>query len=276
MRELRRILKNTNIGNFLPSETKIRKVQADLTQHLSIEKVDCGKMTFKKVEKGGEVSYKEKPYIRVKKLIPFINEIVNNIQSFRQDEEFECKIWVLFSVDKGRNSMKFHLEIINDSKSGSRDVVHPFALYEASDSIENLWKVFSVFQTELKKLQEPDFILDNGKKVKIFLGGDYDYISKCLGHQGQGATYPSPTDLVTLSHLRNHTGKGHNKKDCDIPMRDIHNYQLNYAENLRDDRVDNLRTLGKEHNSVINGMLFPISTLRNVVPSILHIHLGIV
>ena len=59
-------------------------------------------------------------------------------------------------------------------------------------------------------------------------------------------------------------------------MRDINNYQLNYAENLRDDRVDNLRTLGKEHNSVIDGMLFPISTLRNVVPSILHIHLGIV
>ena len=49
MRELRRILKNTNIGNFLPSETKIRKVQADLTQHLSIKKVDCGKMTFKQV-----------------------------------------------------------------------------------------------------------------------------------------------------------------------------------------------------------------------------------
>ena len=46
MRELRRILKNTNIGNFLPSETKIRKVQADLTQHLSMEKVECGKNDF--------------------------------------------------------------------------------------------------------------------------------------------------------------------------------------------------------------------------------------
>ena len=76
-------------------------------------------------------------------------------------------------------------------------VVHPFCLYEAPDSLENLWKVFSVFRKDILTLQNPDFVLNNGRKIKLFLEGDYDFLSNCLGHQGQAATFPSLTDLVT-------------------------------------------------------------------------------
>ena len=37
-----------------------------------------------------------------------------------------------------------------------------------------------------------------------------------------------------------------------------------------------MRKHGKDHNSVVNDMLFPIADLDNVVPALLHIHLGIV
>ena len=125
-------------------------------------------------------------------------------------------------------------------------------------------------------MQEPNFMLDNGSEVKVFLGGDYDFLSKCLGHQGQAATYPSLTDLVTLEHLRNHLGSAHNKK-CNINLRDVDDYIKNDAENLQDDRAKcNARKNAKEHNSVIDAMLFPLSNLDNLVPSILHIHLGVV
>ena len=66
-----------------------------------------------------------------------------------------------------------------------------------------MWKIFSYYHTIICELQKEDFRLD-GHKIKIFLGGDYDFLSKCLGHQGQASTYPSMTDLVTLEHLRNH------------------------------------------------------------------------
>ena len=46
---------------------------------------------------------------------------------------------------------------------------------------------------------------------------------------------------------------------------------------MLDERANNnFRKNGKEHNSVIDLMLFPLKTLKNLVPSILHIHLGIV
>jgi len=39
--------------------------------------------------------------VRVKKLIPFINSVFNKIKNFRNDAEFNEKIWIFFSGDKG-------------------------------------------------------------------------------------------------------------------------------------------------------------------------------
>ena len=71
MQELRRVLKNTNIGNFIPSESKIRKEQSELTSYLPEDHFEFGKMTFQ-FGSNDEITYKERAYVRVKKLIPFI------------------------------------------------------------------------------------------------------------------------------------------------------------------------------------------------------------
>ena len=85
------------------------------------------------------------------------------------------------------------------------------------------------------------------------------------------------TDLVTLEHLRTHSNVSHCRKNCEVKSRDINNYHQNLAENLTDDRNSgNMRKCGKEHDSIIKGMLFPILCLANIVLSILHIILGIV
>lgn len=60
-----------------------------------------------------------------------------------------------------------------------------------------------------------------GHKVQVFLAGDYDFLSKYLGHQGQSSSYPL-----------------------------------------------------KDHNSVIDTMIFPIKCLHNTLNT--NIHLGIV
>lgn len=86
--------------------------------------------------KSNEDIFEERAFIRVKDLISFIKEIYGKVTSFRSDKGFNDYIWILFSGDKGGNSMKFHLEIINDSRSGSRDAVHPFCMFEAPDTHE--------------------------------------------------------------------------------------------------------------------------------------------
>ena len=65
--------------------------------------------------------------------------------------------------------MKFLFSGVNYKKNGSVDNNHIFCLYQASDCLENMWKVFSAHIPELKKMQSPDFQI-NGTNVRIFLG----------------------------------------------------------------------------------------------------------
>ena len=85
--------------------------------------------------------------------------------------------------DKGGNHMKFHVEIINSWKAGSVDNVHIYCMFEAADTYENMMKVWEPFQSEIKKMYDPEFKIQ-GRPVKIFVGGDYHYLDDMLGHQG--------------------------------------------------------------------------------------------
>ena len=118
------------------------------------------------------------------------------------------------------------------------------------------------------RLQSKEFSLI-GHKVKVFLGGDYHFLGDCLGHQGSAATCPSSKDLVTLEHLRNHSGTAHTPEDCLIPERTIEDLEDSYNENLVE-RGGRLRKTRKFHESVINRPLFPIKSLSHVLPPILH------
>ena len=215
------------------------------------------------------------PFIRVTDLKEFLKAIFDGLPGERDPNLFDNEIWVLFAGDKGGGSMKFHLEIINSITSGSVDNVHIFCMYEGADTVENMWKVFHVFQQPITDLQEGNFRIE-GRRIRVFLGGDFHFLDDVLGHQGSAATYPSSTDLVTLEHLRNHAGKPHNPENCQIDLRTIEHYHLSYNENLCDDRNGgNTRENGKHHFSVVDKMLFPLQNLACVVPPVLHILLGI-
>ena len=79
--------------------------------------------------------------------------------------------------------MKFHLEIVNSSMSASVDNVHIFCMFEAADTVENMWKVFAVFQKQISTIQDPSVTLGDCP-VRLFLGGDFHFLDDCLGHQG--------------------------------------------------------------------------------------------
>jgi len=138
-------------------------------------------------------------------------------------------------------------------------------------------KVLSPFQQSFRDLQQEDFRLD-GHRVEVFLGGDYHFLDSCLGHQGSSATFPSSKWDMTKAHLQNHSGKPHTPRDCsDIGRRTIEELEAFYNKNLCKDRhVENIRKTGKFHGSIFHRSVFPISTLDNVVPPVLHIMLGIV
>ena len=62
LRDMRNVLRNTGMANFLPSEPKIRKEQSSLTSHISKEKVEIGKALLQ--TKSGDDRPSEKAFVR--------------------------------------------------------------------------------------------------------------------------------------------------------------------------------------------------------------------
>ncbi|XP_065678572.1 uncharacterized protein LOC136093529 [Hydra vulgaris] len=274
-RRLRRILCNLG-ARILPSEPKIRQEQEMQTMHVSKEHVTVKSMLLYPSANEAPCLV---PVLMVKNLITYIEEVFNSLHvrdHFNSDVGFCEEVWLLFAGDKGGKYMKFHFEVVNSKSSGSVYDVHLFCMYQGSDCRENIALVLGHYANDIKRIQSSDFKL-KGKIVKLFLGGDFHFIDDVLGHQGSAASFPSSTDLVKLNSLRNHASMPHTPANCNILRRTIQSLESAYNENLCEDRQGgNLRALGKFHNSIIAPVIFPIITLDNVVPPVLHIMLGVV
>ena len=272
MRDLTLMLKNAGT-HIIPSERQRKKVKVSRTTHVAKEKLEIGQMYLKRLQKDKEGT-SSCPYVKVIDLIDFVQAIYDNGE-MKEDPGFKNEVWLLFTGDKGGNSMKFVVAVVNDVKHGSVDNNHIFCLYQASDNLENLWKVFSPYINQVKTMQSPDFRIDE-KIVKIFLGGDYHFLDAMLGHGGSSSSYPSSADFVELQHLRQHGSAKHSIEDCGIALRTVEWYQTYFRGNYLDLRREGaLNENAKFHYSVIDKMLFPIKDLDNVVPAVLHIYLGI-
>ena len=271
VRNLRSCLSNLKV-NIFPSERKMRNFQRPLTSHVNAMSVETGFMGLHKTAADEMVT--SRPYVRVKDLESYISEFLQS-ETLIENDQFNGRLWLLFGGDKGGQHMKFHVECLNTSKAGSVDNVHIFCMFEAADTLDNMWKVFYPFRQQINDLQQPGKTI-LGKKLEIFLGGDYHFLDDCLGHQGSSASFPSSSDLVQLQHLQTHGGMPHTPESCPTSIRSVKHYAESYNENLSDSRNGyNRRENGKYHYSVIEQMLFPIKSLDRVVPPGLHIMLGI-
>ncbi|XP_065682194.1 uncharacterized protein LOC136095467 [Hydra vulgaris] len=274
-RRLRRILCNLG-ARILPSEPKIRQEQEMRTMHVSKEHVTVKSILLYPSANEAPCLV---PVLMVKNLITYIEEVFNSLHvrdHFNSDVGFCEEVWLFFAGDKGGKYMKFHFEVVNSKSSGSVYDVHLFCMYQGSDCRENIALVLGHYANDIKRIQSSDFKL-KGKIVRLFLGGDFHFIDDVLGHQGSAASFPSSTDLVKLNSLRNHASMPHTPANCNILRRTIQSLESAYNENLCEDRQGgNLRALGKFHNSIIAPVIFPIITLDNVVPPVLHIMLGVV
>ena len=192
-----------------------------------------------------------------------------------QEGAFDDKWWLLFGGDKGGQHMKFHVEILNSVNVGSVDNVHLYCMFEATDSYENMCKVWINYRSQIQAMQEESFKM-NGRGVHVFLGGDWSFLDESLGHGGSSSSFPSCLDKVELNHLKNHAEKPHTPENCPVELRTVRDYHENLAENYLDDRNHGDRHKnGKFHCSVVEEMLFPLTDLNRLVPAVLHINLGI-
>ena len=72
----------------------------------------------------------------------------------------------------------------------------------------------------------------------------------------------------------------HTPETCQVYLRTVEEIDEHHVANVTDDRMEGsgraMAARGKLHKSIVSSPVFPIGSLGNVVPPVLHITLGIV
>ena len=111
----------------------------------------------------------------------------------------ESEVWVKVGGDHGQGSLKFSLALVNTKNPNSKDNNILIAMANIKDSRENM-EIF--FETIRKQLVDVTNLVWEGKKVKLFLFGDYDFLCKIYGISGANGNYPCLWCLTNKSEIQ--------------------------------------------------------------------------
>lgn len=106
--------------------------------------------------------------------------------------------------DKGGSSTKLVFQVCNFKDGNFADNTDLVAIFNATDSYSNMDKVLSVFKEDLVGLQQRSQIRvgDSSKVCRVFLAGDYEFLTKTLGHMGPNSSFPCLWCYIPLSSLQ--------------------------------------------------------------------------
>ena len=166
------------------------------------------------------------------------------------------------------------------------------AMYEAVDTY-NMEAMFRPYHQQFVDLQtEPHLEVNREKKALcvFFLFGDYEFVTKLVGHNGPNAVYPCLWCYVHMEELQKpleeRTLKAHspmlfntqsNKWESN-PERTPREMLTDLAANKADgqERGNLKKKTSKYYHSVFADPLFPMCTDHmHIVPPVLHIMLGL-
>ena len=177
----------------------------------------------------------------------------------------EDQIWIKVGGDHGKHSLKLTLQIINLARPNSKQNVFVFANTPVPDNFDNLRTVFEFLKLK-EKLESFKDLIWRGKKIVVFLTGDYEFLTKIYGLSGSAGTYPCLWCLMQKRHFNSNTSP-------DQRLRSLDGMQVNYERYLvkfREKKKDAARCFNNIHMPLV------IHPLDHVSIPDLHITLGLV
>ena len=177
----------------------------------------------------------------------------------------EDEIWLKIGADHGGGSFKIMLQIANLVNANSKLHTCILAMAECKDSPENMRRLFDPLKDDISDLQTMTW---HGKSTRLFLFGDYDFLTKSFGLSGAQGVHPclfctaSKTDIHMPPQFTENNFT--QRSLCQI-KRDYSKYK----------HAGKQKSNAKMFNNVIRKPILDIE-LEQVVPPYLHILLGVV
>ena len=252
-----------NVGVRLEGEGKIKHITRAIVEDF----VQCKLKTFHK-EDCSEAE--EVPYTKIRNIPKFLDKMLDayedkNMLTWHDGTIPENEVWVKLGGDHGKHSLKLTMEIANTQAPNSKLNTVVIAFAPIKDTHANLISFLEVEGGLLDEITQLQTHTWKGKSIKLFLNGDYEFLSKVYGISGANGTYPCVYCLVTRNKI-------HSKMEP-CQLRTLTLLKADSQRYINQEKVD--KSLVSNFNNCLHSPLFPID-LTHACPPYLHITLGII
>eukprot|EP00731_Ephydatia_muelleri_P022772 Em0015g355a len=110
----------------------------------------------------------------------------------------ENEVWLKLGGDKGGGTFKANFQIVNVAAPNSVQNTCVFCCFAAGDSFANLHIALDRYKEQCIKSNE---ITCRQYTLKVFLSGDYEFLSKFYGLSGASGAHPCPFCLIANAEM---------------------------------------------------------------------------
>lgn len=209
------------------------------------------------------------PLVKVKSLREFVKKLLYGYQSAQKlswdtNGIPEEEIWLKIGGDHGGGSFKLCLQILNIPNPNAKGNTHVILYMPARDIYENLEAVLLPMANQIRQVQ---LMTWEGKEIKVFLCGDYEFLCKVYGISGARGTHCCLWCQINSQDIqRNRTERG------DAPDRTLINMTLDHNKFIK--IGNSKKSQASKFHNCIHAPLWNIP-ISHVCPPYLHILLGI-
>eukprot|EP00731_Ephydatia_muelleri_P003359 Em0001g3359a len=99
----------------------------------------------------------------------------------------QTEVWVKLGGDKGGNTTKMNLQIVNVPTPNSIHNTCVFCCFAATDSVTSLHSALDRYRDQVKQLQGTKW---REYTIKVFMCGDFEFLTRMYGLSGATGKYP--------------------------------------------------------------------------------------
>ena len=209
--------------------------------------------------------------------VAFIRDIPQFVQNLLQEHKTqgnltwqdgaipEEEVWIKLGGDHGGGTFKLMLQVANVRNPNSKHNTCLLTVAECKDTPDNLRRILSPYKDQIETLKTMQW---DGKRVRLFLFGDYDFLLKLYGLSGAQSVHPCLYCLASKAQIQSPPVFNQGN----INERNLAQIERDYDKFRRSGRQ---KTKAKLFNNVVRKPLLDVE-IDHVAPPYLHILLGIV